>query len=532
MPAAPHSEVLPETAAINQLGHLAVGGCDTLDLAARFGTPLIVYDQEHLRSRCREALAAFPGGVSYATKAFTCRAMAALAHDEGLTLDVASAGEFLAARSAGVPADRLVVHGNNKSVAELQLALEQGVHRIAIDSADEFGRISALVQGGYPPPDAWLRINPGVATDTHPSIATGHSQSKFGVLAGAATDQLIQRILSTGSVRLRGIHMHMGSQIRDLEVYEAAVRRILPYLRRWDLPELCVGGGLAVAYTELEPSPSVASFAEAIRRACQDTLPNLTLSCELGRWIAATAGITLYTIGTVKHTPGGTAIAAVDGGMADNMRVALYGANYQVLAPDRPRTHECPVTVVGKHCESGDILARDVLLPKHLAAGDILCSLVTGAYGYSMASSYNRLGRPAVVFAANGRATAVLRRETPADMMNLDVWPTLELAVWLPVRLLFWLPARDGCSKIVGRTGFEPVTSSGSGKFRTVWVSVTVGLSRAGALTRANIPGGSGWVRRRLIALALICGSHGFGLPVEQDRQGRGGSCYLSGLRC
>lgn len=418
------SRMLPVTAAINQLGHLAVGGCDTLDLAARFGTPLIVYDEEHLRRRCREALAAFPGGVSYATKAFTCRAMAALAHDEGLTLDVASAGEFLAARSAGVPAGRLVVHGNNKSVGELQLALQQGVHRLVVDSTDEFGRISALVEAGYPPPDAWLRVNPDVATDTHPSIATGHSQSKFGVLAGSiATEQLIQRMLTSGSVRLRGIHMHLGSQIRDLDVYETAVRAVVPYLRRWDLPELCVGGGLAVAYTQREPSPSVAGFAGAVRRAGQDMPPNLTLSCELGRWIAATAGITLYTVGTVKYTPGGTTIAAVDGGMADNMRVALYGADYQVLAPDRPRAQERPVTVVGKHCESGDILARDVLLPRDLSAGDVLCSLVTGAYGYSMASSYNRLGRPAVVFAANGRATAVLRRETPADMMDLDVWP-------------------------------------------------------------------------------------------------------------
>jgi diaminopimelate decarboxylase len=185
-----------------------------------------------------------------------------------------------------------------------------------------------------------------------------------------------------------------------------------------------VGGGLAVAYTPRDPSPSVAALAEAVRRASQDMRPSLTLSCELGRWITATAGITLYTVGTVKHTPAGTTIAAVDGGMADNIRVALYGADYQVLSPDRPHAQDRPVTVVGKHCESGDILARDVLLPEDLSAGDLLCSLVTGAYGYSMASSYNRLGRPAVVFAAHGRATAVLRRETPADMMDLDVWPS------------------------------------------------------------------------------------------------------------
>ncbi len=424
-PVALDSRVLPDSASINQLGHLVIGGCDTLELAARFGTPLIVYDEQHLRARCREALASFPGGVSYATKAFTCRAMAALAHSEGLTLDVASAGEFLAARAAGVPAGRLVVHGNNKSAAELRLALGQKVHRLVVDSADEFSRVSALAETGYPPADVWLRVNPGVDPGTHPSIATGHSHSKFGVPAGApATDQLIERMRASGSVRLQGIHMHLGSQIRDLDAYEAAIRTVLPCLRDWDLPELCVGGGLAVAYTDREPAPSVTSFAETVRGACQDTLPALRLSCELGRWIAATAGVTLYTVGTVKNTPGGTTIAAVDGGMADNMRVALYGANYQVLAPDRPHAQERAVTVVGKHCESGDILARDVLLPQDLTAGDVLCSLVTGAYGYSMASSYNRLGRPAVVFAANGRATTVLRRETPADMMDLDVWPT------------------------------------------------------------------------------------------------------------
>jgi diaminopimelate decarboxylase len=415
--------ILPATAEINHLGHLEIGGCDTLDLAARFGTPLIVYDEEHLRRRCRQALAAFPGGVSYATKAFTCRAMAALAHHEGLTLDVASAGEFLAACTAGVPADRLVVHGNNKSVLELELSLSEGAHRIAIDSAEEFDRISALVEAGHPQANAWLRLNPGVNPDTHPSIATGHSRSKFGVPVGApATDQLIERMLESGSVRLQGIHMHLGSQIRDMHAYEAAIQRILPYLRAWDLHELCVGGGLAVAYTAREPAPSITRFAEVTHRALQGTQAAIRLSCELGRWIVATAGVTLYTVGTVKHTPDGAAIAAVDGGMADNMRVALYGASYEILAPDRPGAREFPVMVVGKHCESGDILAREVPLPKDLAAGHILCSLVTGAYGYSMASSHNRLGRPAVVFAAEGRATSVLRRETPADMMALDVW--------------------------------------------------------------------------------------------------------------
>jgi diaminopimelate decarboxylase len=415
--------ILPATAEINHLGHLEIGGCDTLDLAARFGTPLIVYDEEHLRQRCRQALAAFPGGASYATKAFTCRAIAALAHHEGLTLDVASAGEFMTARTAGVPADRLIVHGNNKSVLELGLALSESAHRIAIDSAEEFERISALVDAGYPPANAWLRLNPAVAPDTHPHIATGHSGSKFGVPAGApTTDQLIQRMLQSKSVHLQGIHIHLGSQISDMQAYEAAIHKVLPYLRAWDLHELCIGGGLAVAYTTREPAPTITRFAEITHQAVQRTHPDITPSCELGRWIVATAGITLYTIGTIKHTPDGTTIVAVDGGMTDNMRVPLYGASYEMLAPDRPTARETFATVVGKNCESGDILARDVPLPHDLTAGHILCSLVTGAYGYSMASSHNRLGRPAVIFAANGQATTVLRRETPQDTMTLDTW--------------------------------------------------------------------------------------------------------------
>ena len=270
-----------------------------------------------------------------------------------------------------------------------------------------------------------LRSSPGVTPDTHPSIATGHSCSKFGLPAGAtATDRLIERMLTRGSVRLRGIHMHLGSQIRDMRVYETAVRTVAPYLRTRNLPELCVGGGLAVAYTARETAPGITEFAETVRRACVDTLPAVRLTCELGRWIAAPAAVTLYTVGTVKHSPDGATIAATDG-RADTMRLALYGAEYEVLArAGQPHGPARPVTVAGKHCESGDILAEGVMPPENLPPGDVVCSPVTGAYGYSKASSYNRLGRPAVVFASGGRATTVLRRETPTDMMQLDVWPS------------------------------------------------------------------------------------------------------------
>ena len=268
-----------------------------------------------------------------------------------------------------------------------------------------------------------LRISPGVTPDTHPSIATGHSRSKFGLPARAtATDRLIERMLTRGSVRLHGIHMHLGSQIRDLRVYET-VRTVANYLRAWDLPELCVGGGLAVAYTARETAPSITEFAETVRRAGEDTLPAVRLTCELGRWIVAPAAVTLYAVGTVKALP---RRRDDRGGRRSHDRqhaASPLRPEYEVLAPRRPRGPARPVTVVGKHRESGDVLAEGVMLPENLAPGDVVCSLVTGAYGYSMASSYNRLGRPAVVFASGGRAT-VLRRETPADMIQLDVWPS------------------------------------------------------------------------------------------------------------
>jgi len=270
-----------------------------------------------------------------------------------------------------------------------------------------------------------LRISPGVTPDTHPSIATGHSRSKFGLPAGAtATDRLIERMLTRGSVRLRGIHMHLGSQIRDLRVYDTAVRTVAHYLRAWDLPELCVGGGLAVAYTARETAPSITEFAETVRRACADTLPAVRLTCELGRWIVAPAAVTLYTVGTVKHSPDGATIAAVDAGMTDNIRVALYGAEHEVLAPGRPRGPARPVTVVGKHCEPGDVLAEGVMLPENLAPRGRCVQPGHWRLRVLHGQLIQPPGPAGRVFASGGRATTVLRRETPADMMQLGVWPS------------------------------------------------------------------------------------------------------------
>ncbi len=414
--------LLPLTAGLNGRGHLTVGGCDLLELAAEFETPLFVYDELHLRQRCREAAAAFPGGASYAGKAFLCTAMARLAHEEGLSIDVASAGELMTVRAAGVPAADIIVHGNNKSRDELRLALTERVGRLVVDSLDEVARIEQLVAEGHPAPDVLLRVTPDVDPRTHASISTGQVDSKFGLRLPSAAEEAVARLRSGTVGRLRGLHMHLGSQITDLSVYAKAIRVVAPHARRWAAEELSVGGGVAVAYTAGEASPAVSTWADLVRGACREAGLDVRLRCELGRALVGPAAVTLYTVGSIKHIPGVRTYVVVDGGMADNLRVALYGSRYELLLPRAATAaRTATVTVVGKHCESGDVLVRDGRVPSDLRVGDILCTPVTGAYGYSLATPYNRIGRPAVVFARDGAARLVLRRETVEDLLRLDV---------------------------------------------------------------------------------------------------------------
>jgi len=416
--------LLPASATVSDTGRLSIGGCDLLDLATEHGTPLFVYDEDQLRARCREAVGAFgPGSASYATKAFLCVAMARLAHEEGMKLDVSTGGEYHIARAAGVPADALILHGNNKSVDELSRAMREGVSRIIVDSFDEMDRIDELVASGLPVPTVLIRLTPGIEAHTHEFVQTGQDDSKFGfgVHTGAA-QVAFDRARSSSSMDLVGLHMHIGSQIFDAGFFERAIGVLAPWFHEHQLPELSVGGGLGVPYLNGEIAPSFGDWASSVKRAVADAGIGATVQVEPGRAIVAQAGVTLYSVGTVKDIPGIRTYVSVDGGMSDNPRPVLYGAGYEAFLPravaaDRPRA----VTVVGKHCESGDLLVRDARVPADLAVGDVLCTPVTGAYGHSMGSNYNKVTRPPVVFVRDGEARLVVRRETFDDLTRLDV---------------------------------------------------------------------------------------------------------------
>jgi diaminopimelate decarboxylase len=422
MDALPFS-LLPDTATIGDRGQLMIGGCDTLELAAEFGTPLFVYDEAHLRARCREAVAAFGPGVNYATKAFLCIAMARLAAEEGCNLDVSTGGEYHVARAAGVPADRLVLHGNNKSLEELRTAMGEGVGRIIVDSFDELDRIELLVAEGLPVPRVLVRITPGVEAHTHEFVRTGQDDSKFGFgLASGQAEAVVQRARASSAVDLVGLHAHIGSQVFEARFFEMAIEVLAPFVERHGLPELSIGGGLGVAYVEGEESATITEWGAVVRDACRAAGITASVTAEPGRALVAQAGVTLYSVGTIKDIPGIRTYVAVDGGMSDNPRPVLYGSGYEAFLPrevgaERPRV----VTVVGKHCESGDVLVRDARVPADLVVGDILATPVTGAYGHSMGSNYNKITRPAVVFVGDGRARLVVRRETLDDLLRLDV---------------------------------------------------------------------------------------------------------------
>jgi diaminopimelate decarboxylase len=415
--------LLPDTATIGNKGQLIIGGCDTLELAEQFGTPLFVYDEAHLRARCREAVAAFGVGVNFATKAFLCKAMARLAAEEGCNLDVSTGGEYHVARSAGVPADRLVLHGNNKSTAELRTAMSEGIGRIIIDSFDEIDRIEALVAEGLAAPKALIRVTPGVEAHTHEFVRTGQDDSKFGFgLASGQADEAVLRANASPAIDLVGLHAHIGSQVFDAEFFEMAIEVMAPFVQKHGLPELSVGGGLGVAYVAGEESDSITEWGAVVKAACATAGINAHVTAEPGRALVAQAAVTLYSVGTIKDIPGIRTYVSVDGGMSDNPRPVLYGSGYEAFLPrEVDANRDRVVTVVGKHCESGDILVRDAVVPSDLVVGDILATPVTGAYGHSMGSNYNKVTRPAVVFVADGKARLVVRRETLDDLLLLEV---------------------------------------------------------------------------------------------------------------
>ncbi|MGI8810148.1 MAG: diaminopimelate decarboxylase [Acidimicrobiales bacterium] len=414
-------ELLPDTSAVGRDGRLSVGGCDLLDLAEEYGTPLFVYDEAHLRARCREAVAAFGDGVAYGSKAFLCLAMARLVHEEGMRVDVATGGELHVAVAAGVPSERIVLHGNNKSLDELRRAHELGI-RVVVDSFDELSRLESLYDGDGRATRVMVRVTPGVEAHTHEYVMTGQVDSKFGLGLGSGdAARAVERAQLHPAFDLVGIHAHIGSQIFLLRSFEKAVDILAGFVAPLDVGELCLGGGLGVPYVEGEAAPSLTEWASVLHAACAAAGITAQVTVEPGRAIAAAAGLTLYRVGTIKDIPDVRTYVSVDGGMSDNPRPVLYGSGYETFLPrstlaERPRT----VTVVGKHCESGDIVVRDAHVPVDLAVGDILCTPVTGAYGHAMASNYNKVPRPPVVFVADGQARVVVRRETLDDLLRLD----------------------------------------------------------------------------------------------------------------
>ncbi len=415
--------LLPENSSIGDNGHLFIGGCDTLEIAAEFGTPVFIYDEDHLRARCREAVAGFGKHATYATKAFLCKAMARLAHEEGMRLDVATGGELHIALAAGVPASDLVMHGNNKSISELAQALDAGVGQIVVDSLAELDRIEALVANGRSVPQILLRVTPGVEAHTHEFISTGQDDSKFGftVSTGVAA-AAVARAQASDSVELVGIHAHIGSQVFRVESFGQALSVLAEFAEPFGLPELVVGGGLGVPYVEGEEAPSISQWGRILKTAAAEAGITTNLGIEPGRSITAAAAITVYTIGTIKDLEGIRTYIAVDGGMSDNPRPVLYGSGYESFLPRAPKA-ERPMSgrVVGKHCESGDLLIRDARLPADTVIGDLLATPVTGAYGHSMGSNYNKVLRPPVVFCRNGEARLVVRRETFDDLLTTDL---------------------------------------------------------------------------------------------------------------
>jgi diaminopimelate decarboxylase len=427
--------VWPMTAARSADGVLTLGGVDVRDLAAEFGTPSYVLDEVDFRSRCASWRDAFSGAdVYYAGKAFLCTAIAKWVAEEGLSLDVCTGGELAVALAAGFPTERLLFHGNNKSVAELTRAVEVGVGRVVIDSFEELVRLAAIAERAGVRQAVYLRVTPGVEAHTHEYVATGQEDQKFGFsLASGAAAEAVRRVLGLPSLQLVGLHCHIGSHIFDTRGFSLAAHRMVGLLAEVrdehgiQLPELDLGGGLGIAYTAADDPMPVKEVADGLRaiveRECAAAgLAVPRLAVEPGRAIAGPTTVTLYEVGTVKDLPGLRTYVSIDGGMSDNIRTALYDARYTaVLASRRSAADPRNVTLCGKHCESGDIVVHDVPLPSDLVPGDLVAVPASGAYHRSMASNYNHVPRPPVVVVRDGQARVVVRRETEDDLLRLDV---------------------------------------------------------------------------------------------------------------
>jgi diaminopimelate decarboxylase len=430
----PLAQVLPPSASSTPEGHLAIGGCDVVELVEEHGTPLVIYDEGALREAARGYVTAFRAHdpraeVVYASKAFFSQAMLRLAREEGLSVDVASGGELFAALRAGFPPERVHMHGNNKDAREIAELLDAGVGMVILDSFDELALLDRMAGERGVVQRVLVRVTPGIKPSTHSYISTGQLDSKFGFsLEGGLAARAVEAARASASLELAGLHCHLGSQLFDLEVYGEAARRLAAFAAEvdGDLPAMNMGGGLGVSYTRADAPPPVERLAEVVMDGVRDAwtaegldVPRVLV--EPGRSIVGRAGVTVYRVGTVKHIPGTRTYAAVDGGMSDLMRPMLYGAVYEPLLANRADDEVTgTVQIVGKHCESGDVLVSEAMLPE-VGVGDLVCLPATGAYGVVMASNYNGVTRPAVVFADGGRARLVVRRETYEDIVARDL---------------------------------------------------------------------------------------------------------------
>ncbi len=422
---------------VDNRGHLIVGGMDTADLAARFGTPLYLIDEGRMRANCRAYVEAIrvaypgPGRVVFAGKALCTIASCQVAFEEGLGIDVVSAGEILTALRAGVPPEALYFHGSNKTPDEIAYALDAGVGRFMVDNQHELATLDRMARERRTRADVLLRLTPGIEPHTHKAIQTGGVDSKFGFgMLGPAAEAAVQAALAAPGIRLRGLHSHIGSQIFDLDPFVLSARALISFAAEmrsagFVLEELNLGGGLGIRYLADQDPPARADYVKAIGGAASEllkghNLPLPTLMFEPGRSIVGDAGITLYTAGAIKTVPGVRTFVSVDGGMYENPRPALYQARYETVvatrAAERPTQR---VALAGRCCESGDVLIWDADVPE-IREGDLLAVFATGAYTYSMASNYNRYARPALVFVRDGSAQVAVERETLDDLVRLD----------------------------------------------------------------------------------------------------------------
>ncbi|HEV7359636.1 MAG TPA: diaminopimelate decarboxylase [Mycobacterium sp.] len=436
--------VWPRNMVRSDAGEAVIAGIPVTDLAQEYGTPLFVIDEDDFRSRCREIAAAFGGGanVHYAAKAFLCSEIARWIDEEGLSLDVCTGGELAVALHANFPPERITFHGNNKSVAELTTAVKAGVSHVVVDSMTEIERLETIAGEAGVVQDVFVRLTVGVEAHTHEFISTAHEDQKFGLsVAGGAAMAAVERVFATDHLRLVGLHSHIGSQIFDVAGFELAARRVLGLLqevvgqfgvdRTAQISTVDLGGGLGISYLASDDPPPMAELAAKLTTIISNEsaavgLPTPRLVVEPGRAIAGPGTITLYEVGTVKDVEVSTTAlrryVSVDGGMSDNIRTALYDAQYDARLVSR--ISDAPATlarIVGKHCESGDIVVRDTWVPGDLGPGDLLGVAATGAYCYSLSSRYNMICRPAVVAVRDGRARLILRRETVDDLLSLEV---------------------------------------------------------------------------------------------------------------